>query len=99
MEIIYMPIGDIKEYENNNEEQVKAFRLVDNKTNEFADWDLAALNIELGEIDFDMEKFGFFELPEINIDDYLKEKAVDPDQHKEPNRIQCPHCGEWFDEP
>lgn len=81
-------------------EQVKAFRLADNKVAEFADWDLAALNIELGDIQMDMEKFGFFELPEIDIDDYLKDKQDKPaDEEKEPERIQCPHCGEWFDLP
>ena len=43
-------------------EQVKAFRLADNKTGEFADWDFGKLDTELAEladIDFDMERFGF----------------------------------------
>lgn len=78
-------------------EQVKAFRLVDNKVAEFADWDLAKLNIELGDIEMDMEEFGFFELPEIDIDEYLKDKQDKPVEEPEPERIQCPHCGEWFD--
>lgn len=42
--------------------QVKAFRLADNKTSEFADWDFEKLDEELDElltIDFDMERFGF----------------------------------------
>lgn len=42
------------------EEQIKAFRLADNKVGELADWDFEALNIELDEItDIDMEQFGF----------------------------------------
>lgn len=80
-------------------EQVKAFRLVDNKVAEFADWDLEKLNIELGDIEMDMEEFGFFELPEIDIDEYLKDKQDKPVEEPEPKRIQCPHCGEWFDLP
>ena len=80
-------------------EQVKAFRLADNKVAEFADWDLAKLNIELGDIEMDMEEFGFFELPEIDIDEYLKDKQDKPVEEPEPERIQCPHCGEWFDLP
>ena len=80
-------------------ERVKAFRLVDNKVAEFADWDLAKLNIELGDIEMDMEEFGFFELPEIDIDEYLKDKQDKPVEEPEPERIQCPHCGEWFDLP
>lgn len=82
-----------------NPEQVRAFRLADNKVAEFADWDLEKLQIELGDIDMDMEEFGFFELPEIDIDDYLKDKQDKPVEDEEPERIQCPHCGEWFDKP
>lgn len=43
-------------------EQVKAFRVADNKTAELADWDFDKLETELAElqdIDFDMEQFGF----------------------------------------
>lgn len=43
------------------EEQIKAFRLADNKTGEFADWDDDLLGQELAQIfDIDMESFGFF---------------------------------------
>lgn len=42
------------------DEQVKAFRLVDNKTAELAGWDFTALEAEMEELaDFDMERFGF----------------------------------------
>lgn len=40
-------------------EQIKAFRLADNKVGEIAEWDMAGLNMELGGLDFDMESFGF----------------------------------------
>lgn len=46
-------------------EQVKAFRLADNKVGEIAEWDEEALAIELeelGNLDFDMSDFGFEEL-------------------------------------
>lgn len=44
------------------EEQIKAFRLADNKVGELADWDLDMLAIELdGITEIDMERFGFFE--------------------------------------
>ena len=43
-----------------SDEQVKAYRLADNKTNEFAEWDYELLNIELEDIlNIDMEDFGF----------------------------------------
>lgn len=44
------------------DEQVKAFRLADNKVSELATWDENKLNIELEDINFDMSEFGF-ELP------------------------------------
>jgi ParB-like chromosome segregation protein Spo0J len=83
-------------------DQVRAFRLVDNKVSEFADWDLPKLNEELREIDIpelDLEKFGFHELPELDIDEYLKDYQQPEAKEEEPQRIQCPHCGEWFDLP
>lgn len=42
------------------DEQIKAFRLADNKTGEFASWDFAKLEIEMMQLEtFDMERFGF----------------------------------------
>lgn len=46
-----------------SEEKVKAYRLADNKTAEFSDWDFDKLEVELDELadidDLDMEDFGF----------------------------------------
>ena len=43
-----------------SEEQIKAFRLADNKVAELADWDFELLDNELNEIlDIDMTDFGF----------------------------------------
>ena len=52
------------------DEQIKAFRLADNKTNELADWDYSLLQLELDELmNVDMKEFGFDEtLPDIDID-------------------------------
>lgn len=41
------------------EDQVKAFRLADNKVSELADWDFNALEAELANIDIDMTQFSF----------------------------------------
>lgn len=81
------------------EEQVKAFRLADNKTNESAwDFDLRDAELaELAELDIDMTQFGFDVLPEFDEEalDSIFEDA--PEKEKEPKKIQCPHCGEWFE--
>ena len=43
------------------EEEIRAFRLADNKTAEAATWDLGMLDEELATIGFDMAQFGFDE--------------------------------------
>lgn len=43
------------------EEQVRAFRLADNKVSEAASWDFEKLEAELAEISMDMSLFGFLE--------------------------------------
>ena len=45
-------------------QQIKAYRIADNKTSELADWDFGLLNIELAELqasDYDLSKLGFDE--------------------------------------
>ena len=54
------------------EEQIKAFRIADNKVSEFSTWDLDKLEIELGELDFNMSEFGFENL-NIDEDNYEEE--------------------------
>lgn len=55
------------------EEQIRALRLADNKTNESA-WDFEVLDIELEAIDIDMSEFGF-EL-QSNDDDEQREQKI-----------------------
>lgn len=42
-----------------SDEELKAFRLADNKVSELAEWDFDKLDAELKNIDFDMSDFGF----------------------------------------
>lgn len=60
------------------EEQIKAFRLADNKTSELATWDLSRLEAELLDIDMDMLQFGFEDL-ESDIPDNATDDDFDPD--------------------
>lgn len=41
------------------DDQVRAFRLADNKVSEFSKWDLEKLEAELSQLNFDMTDFGF----------------------------------------
>ena len=56
-------------------EQAKAYRLADNKTNEFAEWDDDLLDLEMDDLsDIDMSLFGF-ELDEDDQETERKEAA------------------------
>lgn len=65
-----------------SEEQVKAFRLVDNKSNEFATWNKELLNLELESfMDFDIELFDFNiekDLKDVIDDEYEVELPKEP---------------------
>lgn len=80
------------------DEQIKAFRLADNKVGEFSSWDFSLLTQELEELsDFNMSDFGFDDVPDISdeaFDSFFED--AEPTE-KEPKKIQCPHCGEWFE--
>lgn len=76
------------------EEQVKALRLIDNKTNE-SPWDWDLLNEELEDIDLDLSDYGFETIEDINFDEFFEDVEL---SEKEPKKIQCPHCGEWFEQ-
>lgn len=69
------------------EEQIKAYRIMDNKTSELAEWDEERLRQELAELeklDFDLDLLGF-SVDELNVllDD-LTAGQVDPDDIPEP---------------
>lgn len=82
-----------------SEEQVKAFRLADNKVAEFSSWDPDKLADELAEIlNIDMTAFDFpdMALDELNVsdDDFLQDTEIVKD--RTPKKIVCPHCGKEF---
>ena len=64
------------------DDQIKAFRLADNKVSEFAEWDFEALEKELDSIEMDMNLFGFEdesedEIPEVVEDDFNEEPPAE----------------------
>lgn len=73
------------------DEQIKAFRLADNKVSEQASWDYELLTKELDEIlDISMEDFGFSEASiDWNNVDEISEKNYDEPTH---NMLECPKC-------
>ena len=57
------------------DEQIKAFRLADNKVSEYATWNDELLDIELDDLDIDMSDFGF----DIDMDEEETEIIEDED--------------------
>ena len=73
------------------DEQIKAFRLADNKVSEKASWNYDLLNIELDDIlDINMEDFGFIEhtIDWDNVEDLTSDNYEEPEH----NMLECPKC-------
>ena len=74
------------------DEQIKAFRLADNKVSEFAEWDFELLNKELNELEnFNMADFGFVNMESIEWDD-VEEISEENYEKPKQERLQCPKC-------
>ena len=74
-----------------SDEQIKAFRLADNKVSEQASWDFDLLTKELDEImNINMEDFGFSEasIDWDSVED-LSDATYDKPTH---NMLECPFC-------
>lgn len=86
---------------NLTSEQAKAYRLADNKTGEFAEWDFGKLEIEFEDCDFGgFEDFGFatddfFNEPKKTIDNTSREIPLE-DYADERFEHECPRCGFRF---
>ena len=90
--------------------KAREYRIMDNKTSEFSEWDMDALTLELREFEKSLVN-GYF--PEINLDiDELErlsnistediEKAVERVENPKSNQdttatVTCPHCFESFE--
>lgn len=69
------------------EEQIRAFRLADNKTAELAEWDFDKLDAELealAETEIDMEAFGFDAFEMDDPQEIVEDEAPEVDEESEP---------------
>ena len=80
-----------------SEEEAEKLRLLDNKLNE-SEWDIELLKDLVPNIDFSDFEVDFHlpeEVEDINLDDFFEDAP--PKKDKEPKKVQCPYCGEWFE--
>lgn len=82
------------------DEQIKAFRLADNKVAELSDWDLDKLKEEIEELDIDMTKYGFVQIENLDqaIEDIndLMEKEIDDEVEPKAKRGDIYKLGEHY---
>jgi len=80
-------------------EQVKAFRIADNKVAEFAEWDAEMLAIEFEELrlaDFDLELTGF-DLDDINVLSKEEKEIIEDEFDEEPPEVPISNRGDiWL---
>lgn len=76
------------------EEQVRAFRLADNKTGEAAEWDYTKLAAEMDALadKYNMGDFGFVGADLTDYDSLFVEHEGDA-KERAPDMVTCPHCG------
>lgn len=81
------------------DEQIKAFRLADNKTAELAEWDQELLEIELDEIEtLDMSDFGFNNTDISDEDNLETQMDIDLSENRGGSKeCECPACGFKFE--
>lgn len=91
------------------DEQIKAFRLADNRVGEFSNWDFETLNSELMQLNINMVDFGFLEQKneetDTDVDDFFEDVEIEGNNknNKQTNntankkRIICPHCGKGIE--
>ena len=82
-----------------SEKERREYAIAHNATAELSGWDLEILPDELSSLD--LSDFDFDLLPEekedIDIDEFFESAPRTEEKEKGPERIQCPHCGEWFE--
>jgi ParB-like chromosome segregation protein Spo0J len=96
--------------DNLTPQQVKAYRLADNRVAQESSWDYELLPLELDELkgfDIDISITGFdtVEIEDMSIggtsiEDYAEETSEATEvehEEPEPNYIQCPHCQYRFE--
>ena len=79
------------------DEQRREYAIRHNRSAEMSAWDLGKLEEELARLDIegvDMSDLKFSHIDETALDDLFAPAEA---HGKEPKRIQCPHCGEWFE--
>ena len=78
------------------DEQIREYRLADNKTAELSEWDFGKLQEEMDALkDVDMSVFGF-DVADAAFDDLVADKSESEYDDSEDETVTCPNCGLTF---
>ena len=78
------------------DEQIREYRLADNKTAELSEWDFGKLQEEMDALkDVDMSVFGF-DVADAEFDDVVDDKSESEYDDSEDKTVTCPNCGLTF---
>lgn len=96
-----MEMDDVKEVpvirlDHMSSEERRAYALVHNQLTMNSGFNFDLLQEELDSLSIDMSDFGFHtaSFSEQDLSDLF---ADAPEKESKPKKIQCPHCGEWFE--
>lgn len=78
------------------DEQIRAYRLADNKTAELAEWDMAKLEEELAKMDPDEMLLYGFGIDDAAFDTEVAEKKESEYEETDDKMVTCPSCGLTF---
>ena len=77
--------------------QRKEYAIRHNRTAELSAWDFGKLEEEIAALEIDGVDLSGLKFASPNVDALDDLFAPAPEQgEKEPKKVQCPHCGEWF---
>lgn len=86
--------------DNLSDEERRAYMLAHNKLTMNTGFDFATLADELDRIQIDMSRFGFY-TEDFDVDSFFTDTEGNKDGMETDStgtkKIQCPHCGEWFE--
>lgn len=80
------------------DKQRRDYAIRHNRTAELSGWDFAKLEEEIAQLEIegvDLSGLKFTTTDAAALDDLFA--PADSKTEKEPKKVQCPHCGEWFE--
>ena len=77
--------------------QRRDYAIRHNRTAELSGWDFGKLEEEVAQLEIEGIDLSGLKFTQTDVDALDDLFAPADEKEKEPKRIQCPHCGEWFE--